>query len=49
VTDALAALAANPERRAALGRAGRDKVLADFDVNRSAAQLRDLFRALLQP
>jgi glycosyltransferase involved in cell wall biosynthesis len=49
VADALAALAVNPERRAALGRAGRDKVLAEFDVNRSAERLRDLFGALLQP
>jgi colanic acid/amylovoran biosynthesis glycosyltransferase len=47
VADALAALAADPERRAALGRAGRSKVLAEFDVDRSAQLLRDHFRALL--
>jgi glycosyltransferase involved in cell wall biosynthesis len=49
VADALAALAADPERRAALGRAGREKVLAEFDINRSAELLRAHFRALLEP
>jgi colanic acid/amylovoran biosynthesis glycosyltransferase len=49
VADALATLAADPERRAALGRAGRSKVLAEFDVDRSAQLLRDHFRALLEP
>jgi glycosyltransferase involved in cell wall biosynthesis len=48
VADALAALAADPQRRAALGRAGRSKVLAEFDVDRSAQLLRDHFRALPQ-
>jgi len=49
VADALADLAANPERRAALGRAGRSKVVSEFHVDRSAELLRDHFRALLQP
>jgi colanic acid/amylovoran biosynthesis glycosyltransferase len=49
VADALATLAADPARRKALGRAGRSKVLAEFDVDRSAQLLRDRFRALLEP
>lgn len=49
VADALAELAGDPGRRAALGRAGRNKVLAEFDINRSAEMLRDRFRALLEP
>jgi glycosyltransferase involved in cell wall biosynthesis len=48
VADALAAMAADPARREALGRAGRRRVLAEFDVNRSARLLRDRFRELLE-
>ena len=49
VADALAALAADSARRAALGRAGRSKVLAEFDLNTSAQALRERFRELLEP
>jgi glycosyltransferase involved in cell wall biosynthesis len=48
VADALAALAADPGRRATLGREGRRKVIAEFDVDRSAELLRGHFQALLQ-
>ncbi len=43
LVDALAELAADPARRAAMGRAGREKVLAEFDVRRSAVRLSELF------
>ncbi|MDP9344988.1 MAG: glycosyltransferase [Actinomycetota bacterium] len=47
VADALALFASDPKRRAALGRAGRAKIIAEFDVNRSAERLRNLFAAAL--
>lgn len=47
LADALAALAADPDRRAAMGRAGRAKVVAEFDVRRSAKQLQELFERAL--
>jgi glycosyltransferase involved in cell wall biosynthesis len=40
---ALRTLAYDPALRRAMGRAGRAKVLAEFDVAKSAAQLRELF------
>ena len=40
---ALAALLADPDQRAAMGRAGRAKVTADFDVRASAQQLQRIF------
>ena len=43
LADALAALAADPARRAQMGRAGRAKVVADFDIERTTGQLRDVF------
>jgi glycosyltransferase involved in cell wall biosynthesis len=46
LAEALASLAADPERRAEMGRAGRRKVLADYDVRRSAEQLQALFASL---
>jgi colanic acid/amylovoran biosynthesis glycosyltransferase len=39
IADALAELAADPERGSALGRAGRARVQRDFDLRRSAATL----------
>jgi colanic acid/amylovoran biosynthesis glycosyltransferase len=39
VVEALARLVGDPELRERLGAAGRDKVLADFDVNASARRL----------
>lgn len=44
LAEALAALHADPERRLALGRAGRGRALALFDGRRSAADLLSLFR-----
>jgi glycosyltransferase involved in cell wall biosynthesis len=43
LVEAIAELAADPSRRAAMGRAGRERVLAEFDVRDSAALLRELF------
>jgi glycosyltransferase involved in cell wall biosynthesis len=42
LVDALARLLRDPELRERLGARGRDKVLAEYDVNASALQLRDL-------
>lgn len=36
-------LAADPDRRAAMGQAGRDKVLAEFDIGVEAARIARLF------
>jgi glycosyltransferase involved in cell wall biosynthesis len=47
LTDALARLIADPALRARLGRAGREKVLAEFDIDRSAHRLREIFAAAL--
>jgi colanic acid/amylovoran biosynthesis glycosyltransferase len=43
LADALAELLADPQRRAAMGRAGREQVLAAFDVRETARQLRQTF------
>ncbi len=43
IADALARLAADPELRARWGRAGRERVLRDYDVARSAELLESLF------
>jgi colanic acid/amylovoran biosynthesis glycosyltransferase len=43
IADALERLAGDPELRASWGRAGRERVLRDFDVGRSAAELETLF------
>lgn len=43
IADALAQLAGSPDERRRMGEAGRQKVVAEFDVNRSAEQLRDMF------
>jgi glycosyltransferase involved in cell wall biosynthesis len=47
LTDALERLIADPGLRARLGRAGRDAVLAEFDVDSSASQLREIFAGAL--
>jgi colanic acid/amylovoran biosynthesis glycosyltransferase len=49
VADALRALAADPERRAALGRAGREIVAARYDQAASARALRELLREHCAP
>jgi glycosyltransferase involved in cell wall biosynthesis len=46
LADALADLARNPHRARAMGRAGRDKVRAEFDVRTSAAELKRVFVAI---
>ena len=43
LADALRTLAEDPERRRALGQAGRETVLREFDVENSARALLDLF------
>jgi colanic acid/amylovoran biosynthesis glycosyltransferase len=47
LADALAALAKDPEERARLGRAGRDKVTAQFRTSSTAAELAEHFRQML--
>jgi glycosyltransferase involved in cell wall biosynthesis len=47
LADALAALAADPERRAAMGRAGRAKIESEFDIERTTGELLDVFRELV--
>lgn len=42
LADALAELLAAPERRAAMGRAGREKVLAEFDVRETARRFKQV-------
>ena len=46
LADALESLAADPARRAAMGRAGRAKIEAEFASRPNAERLRDLFSAL---
>jgi glycosyltransferase involved in cell wall biosynthesis len=43
LASALERLVADPELRAQLGQSGREKVAAEFGLERSAGQLRDLF------
>ncbi|HMJ03151.1 MAG TPA: glycosyltransferase family 4 protein [Conexibacter sp.] len=43
LADALAELIADPQRRAAMGRAGREQVTAEFDVRESARHLQRAF------
>ena len=47
LADALASLAADPERCAAMGRAGRAKVVGEFDIERTTEELVALFRELV--
>jgi colanic acid/amylovoran biosynthesis glycosyltransferase len=48
LADALARLASDPALRRRLGEAGRRKVLAEFDLERSAAELDRMFAAVAQ-
>jgi glycosyltransferase involved in cell wall biosynthesis len=44
LTEALARmLGESPERRAEMGRAGRERVVSEFDIDRVAGQLREIF------
>ena len=43
IADALERLAADPELRTRYGRAGRERVLRDYDLGRSASLLESLF------
>jgi glycosyltransferase involved in cell wall biosynthesis len=43
LADTLASLATGPEQRAALGRAARERVAAEFDLRANARQLRERF------
>jgi glycosyltransferase involved in cell wall biosynthesis len=47
LADAIASLAADPERAAEMGRAGRERALAEFPPDRSAARIEDLYRTEL--
>jgi colanic acid/amylovoran biosynthesis glycosyltransferase len=44
VADAIQRLASDPDLRRRWGQAGRERVLSDYDVARSAEQLEELFR-----
>jgi glycosyltransferase involved in cell wall biosynthesis len=46
---ALERLAADPALRRRLGRGGRARILADFDLRRSAARRAELFSGILVP
>lgn len=47
LTDALERVVRSPDERRAMGRAGREKVRADYDVARSAAAMRSVLEAEL--
>jgi colanic acid/amylovoran biosynthesis glycosyltransferase len=47
LADALERLAGDPELRAAMGKAGREKVESEFDADDSAAQLREVYGGLI--
>lgn len=47
LAEALAELAADPARREAMGRAGREKVVAEFDIERTASELAAVFAELV--
>lgn len=47
LADALEALARDPERRSVMGRAGRAKVASEFELHRSAEQLREIYAGAL--
>lgn len=49
LADSLARLLADPELRQSLGAQGREKVVRDFDAERSAEQLADLFERQWPP
>jgi glycosyltransferase involved in cell wall biosynthesis len=47
LADTLQALAGDPERRARLARAGRETVVQEFNIDRSAEQMAALFATAL--
>jgi glycosyltransferase involved in cell wall biosynthesis len=47
LTDALARVLTDPDGRLAMGREGRAKVEAEFDLERTAPQLLGVFRELI--
>lgn len=47
LADAIERLLRDPERRSTLGRAGRERVLRDFNLHRTTAELADRFSASL--
>lgn len=49
LADALARLAAEPERWPAMGRAGRDKVEREYDIHRLNHRLAALLETLIGP
>ena len=49
LADAVAALAGDLERAAAMGRAGRERALREFPPERSAERIEELYRAALGP
>jgi len=49
LADALARLLTDSALRARLGRAGRAKVVAEFEIDKNAQALLHIFRAELQP
>jgi glycosyltransferase involved in cell wall biosynthesis len=49
LAGALERLASSPETRERMGAAGRQKVVADFDAQRCAGQLAELFVTMARP
>jgi glycosyltransferase involved in cell wall biosynthesis len=47
LADALESLCADPALRARMGAAGRERVVRDFDIDRSAAELERAFEAVV--
>jgi glycosyltransferase involved in cell wall biosynthesis len=47
LADAIVSLAGDLERAAEMGRAGRERALAEFPPERSAARIEELYRAEL--
>ncbi len=46
--DAVKKLISNPEQRVAMGKKGREKVLAEFDIEKNIRQLYDIYQAQLK-
>jgi glycosyltransferase involved in cell wall biosynthesis len=49
LADAIRILLSDPQRAAGLGRAGRERVKAEFPVDKMAARTADVYRALVSP
>jgi starch synthase len=49
LAEAIVALAADLERASAMGRAGRERALAEFPPERSAERIEDLYLGALGP